>query len=69
MGTALDRSDLAVLLTPRQVADLFAVTPKTISRWEEAGILAGQRTPGGHRRFPAAAVYELHAFLEGVGVP
>jgi len=69
MGTAVDHVDLAALLTPGEVAALFAVTPKTIARWDEAGILASQRTRGGHRRFPAPAVYELLAFLEGVGAP
>ena len=69
MGTTVDRADHAVLLRPGEVADLFDVTPKTISRWDEAGILPGERTRGGHRRFPASAVYELHAFLEGVGEP
>ncbi|WP_421118241.1 MerR family DNA-binding transcriptional regulator [Aquihabitans daechungensis] len=69
MGTAVDHADLTVLLTPGEVAHLFDVTPKTIARWDEAGILPGERTQGGHRRFPAAAVYELHAFLEGVGEP
>jgi len=67
MGTAVDRVDLDDLLTPREVASLFDVTPKTIARWDEAGILAGERTAGGHRRFPAGAVYELLSFLEGVG--
>ncbi|HWJ63123.1 MAG TPA: MerR family DNA-binding transcriptional regulator [Acidimicrobiales bacterium] len=68
MGTVVDHTSPAVLLKPREVASLFDVTPKTIARWDEAGILASERTVGGHRRFPAAAVYELHAFLEGVGV-
>jgi len=67
MGTAVDHPDLDALLTPRQVASLFDVTPKTIARWDEAGILPGERTAGGHRRFPAGAVYELLRFLEGVG--
>lgn len=67
MGTAVDHADLVVLLTPREVAALFNVTPKTIARWDAAGILVGERTRGGHRRFPAAAVYELRAFLEEVG--
>jgi excisionase family DNA binding protein len=73
MGT-VDRSDAAAvataepdLLRPAEVASLFDVTPKTIARWNEAGILAGHRTEGGHRRYPATAVHELHAFLEGVG--
>lgn len=55
------------LLRPAEVASLFDVTPKTIARWNAAGILAGQRTEGGHRRYPATAVHELHAFLQGVG--
>ncbi len=67
MGIAVDEAAPAHLLTPGQVATLFGVTPKTIGRWDEAGILPGERTPGGHRRFPAPAVYELLAFLEGVG--
>jgi excisionase family DNA binding protein len=69
MGTVVDRAERTALLTPGEVAALFDVTPKTIGRWDEAGILDGLRTPGGHRRFPAEAVYELLAFLEGVGAP
>lgn len=67
MGTAVERSDRAALMTPREVAVLFGVTPKTIGRWSQAGILVVVRTAGGHRRFPSEAVYELLAFLEGVG--
>lgn len=67
MGTAVDRAELDVLLAPGEVASLFNVTPKTIGRWDEAGILPGERTAGGHRRFPAGAVYELLRFLEEVG--
>ena len=67
MGSRVDHDPSTDLLAPGQVAALFDVTPKTISRWEAAGILPGERTEGGHRRFPAPAVYELLAFLEGVG--
>ena len=67
MGTAVDHADIDVLLTPGEVASLFDVTPKTIGRWEQAGLLVGERTRGGHRRFPAQPVYELLAFLEEVG--
>jgi excisionase family DNA binding protein len=69
MGTAVDHVIEDALLTPREVAALFGVTPKTIARWDEAGILPGQRTVGGHRRFAATAVSELFEFLEGVGEP
>ena len=57
------------LLTPREAAAVFSVTPKTVARWNDAGILAGERTRGGHRRYPTAAVYELRDFLQGVGAP
>ena len=67
MGSGVDPNEATELLAPGQVAALFGVTPKTIARWEEAGILPGERTEGGHRRFPAPAVYELLAFLEEVG--
>jgi excisionase family DNA binding protein len=41
------------LLTPAQVAALFAVDPKTVARWAMAGRIECIRTLGGHRRFPA----------------
>jgi excisionase family DNA binding protein len=44
------------LLTPEEVAALFSVDPKTVSRWATAGKLEHTRTLGGHRRFPARAV-------------
>lgn len=52
------------LLTPGEVAAMFRVTPKTVTRWAEAGKLPVVRTLGGHRRFPAAAVREVRASLE-----
>lgn len=39
------------LLTPGEVADLFRVDPKTVTRWAAAGRIGSRRTPGGHRRF------------------
>ncbi len=65
----VDSPDPEVLLTPREVAAVFSVTPKTIARWNDAGLLVSVRTRGGHRRYPAEAVYELRDFLQGVGVP
>ena len=44
------------LLTPSEVAELFRVDPKTVSRWAKAGKLSSIRTLGGHRRFPEAEV-------------
>jgi excisionase family DNA binding protein len=39
------------LLTPGEVARLFRVDPKTVTRWAQAGRISSIRTPGGHRRF------------------
>lgn len=49
------------LLTPAEVAGLFRVDPKTVTRWAKAGKLDCVRTLGGHRRYPANQVYALLA--------
>ena len=50
------------LLTPGEVATLFRVDPKTVTRWAAAGRISSIRTPGGHRRFRES---EVRALLEG----
>lgn len=47
------------LMTPGEVARLFRVDPKTVTRWAAAGRIRSIRTPGGHRRFPQSDVYTL----------
>ncbi len=47
------------LLTPSEVAALFRVDPKTVTRWAKAGKLTSIRTLGGHRRYRANEVYSL----------
>lgn len=47
------------LYTPGEVALLFRVDPKTVTRWAAAGRITSIRTPGGHRRFRAAEVDRL----------
>lgn len=47
------------LLTPAQVASLFHVDPKTVTRWAQSGKLSSIRTLGGHRRYRASEVYGL----------
>ena len=47
------------LLTPREVAALFHVDAKTVTRWADAGKLHPVRTLGGHRRYRADEVYTL----------
>lgn len=44
------------LLTPSEVAALFRVNPKTVTRWARAGKLTAIRTLGGHRRFRATEI-------------
>jgi excisionase family DNA binding protein len=53
------------LLTPAEVAALFRVDPKTVTRWAKAGKLSSIRTLGGHRRYRAD---EVKKFLEGAGM-
>ena len=48
-----------VLLTPSEVAALFRVDPKTVTRWAKAGKLTSIRTLGGHRRFKESEVKSL----------
>jgi len=47
------------LLTPSEVAALFRVDPKTVTRWAKAGKISAIRTLGGHRRFRESEVMEL----------
>jgi excisionase family DNA binding protein len=49
------------LLTPGEVAALFRVDPKTVTRWAAAGRISSIRTPGGHRRFRESEVKALLA--------
>ena len=44
------------LLTPSEVAAMFRVNPKTVTRWARAGKLTAIRTLGGHRRFKASEI-------------
>jgi len=48
-----------VLLTPSEVAALFRVDPKTVTRWAKSGKLTAIRTLGGHRRYRQSEVRAL----------
>ena len=48
-----------VLLSPAEVAKLFRVDPKTVTRWAKAGKLTAIRTLGGHRRYRQSEVQNL----------
>ena len=56
-------SDAESLLTPAEVAALFRVDPKTVTRWAKAGKLTSIRTLGGHRRYREA---EVRSLLSGI---
>jgi excisionase family DNA binding protein len=47
------------MYTCTEVAAMFQVNPTTVARWADTGKLPCMRTPGGHRRFPAAQVRAL----------
>ena len=53
----------ASFLRSAQVADILQVSPKTVTRWAQQGLLPYQRTLGGHRRYPESAIRELAASL------
>ena len=48
-----------VLLTPAEVAKLFRVDPKTVTRWAKAGKITAIRTLGGHRRYRQSEIQSL----------
>ena len=52
-------SNQEILLTPAEVAALFRVDPKTVTRWAKAGKLTAIRTLGGHRRYRQSEVLNL----------
>lgn len=54
------------LLTPSEVATMFRVDPKTVTRWAKAGKLSAIRTLGGHRRYSES---EVRMLLAGVPTP
>ena len=57
------------LLTPAEVAALFRVDPKTVTRWAKAGKLSSIRTLGGHRRYRESEVRALLAGRSGEPTP
>jgi excisionase family DNA binding protein len=54
------------LLTPGEVAALFRVDPKTVTRWAASGRIGSIMTPGGHRRFRESEVRALLGVDAGV---
>jgi len=62
MATPNRGTETEALLTPAEVAAMFRVDPKTVTRWAKAGKLSSIRTLGGHRRYRED---EVRALLTG----
>jgi excisionase family DNA binding protein len=62
---AADRNEL---LTPAEVAVLFRVNPKTVTRWARAGKISAIRTLGGHRRFRREEIESVLRAEEALGL-
>ena len=61
-GANVDEDEL---MAPGEVARLFGVDPKTVTRWASAGKLSPLRTLGGHRRYRSQEVQQLLADSRG----
>ncbi len=60
--TTKTQEDTERLLTPAEVAAMFRVDPKTVTRWAKAGKLSSIRTLGGHRRYRES---EIRSLIDG----
>jgi len=47
-------------LTPKQAADYLRVSPATVYRWAQQGILVPARLPSGYRRYRRSEVEQLY---------
>ena len=71
----MSHEPVEALLTPAEVAKIFRVTPKTVTRWSRSGRIRAVRTLGGHRRYRADDIRMLleqaeeHGDLEPGDVP
>jgi excisionase family DNA binding protein len=55
-------------LTVTEAASLLGVSPSTLRRWSNAGVLPCYRTPGGQRRFSREQIESFLESLEQRGV-
>lgn len=78
LETSIQSGDLVVVeirrpvreLTTAQVAEMYAVSDRTVRSWCDSGRIIAHRTPGGEWRIPAdqfqASNEEVHRFRETV---
>lgn len=55
-----------MVLGRKDVAEIFNVTPETVQRWAQAGLIGFYRTPKGNRCFPEC---EIERMRNGEPVP
>ena len=61
MGKASNPCDSgSMVLRITQVAGAFEVSPDTVRRWADTGILRSHRLPSGERRFRREGVFMFH---------
>ena len=56
-------------LTPSEAARILHVSPKTVNRWADQGLLRCVVTLGGHRRFAPGEVAKVAAQMESKNLP
>lgn len=59
---AMNERDRPRMVRPQEAAALLNVSPRTIARWHQRGLLRGQRTLGGHRRYRLEDIERLAQF-------
>ncbi|MDA1272274.1 MAG: helix-turn-helix domain-containing protein [Chloroflexi bacterium] len=52
-------------MTVKQVANHLGVSPDTVRRWSDQGLLNGYRLPSGHRRFHERDVADFRSMWFG----
>jgi excisionase family DNA binding protein len=62
-----DEPDHVEYLTPSQAARLLHVSPKTVDRWADQGLVPCVVTLGGHRRFSPEAIAAIVDQMAGKG--
>lgn len=65
MNVRSSSGEFEVLLTPSEVAAMFRVDPKTVTRWANSGKLPSIKTLGGHRRYRESEVRKLLGGVPG----
>ena len=57
--STINASDGDLFLSRSQVAEMFSVSPSTVTRWADDGKLPYIRTLGGHRRYVRKSILRL----------